>query len=74
MLEFVLNTSTNIFCQYFLGEKASDVEKSLGAGAKLPGRLPPPLWTGGGQLNEGVTFSELTVLLFVLGVCMGGWE
>ena len=57
-----------------LGEKASDVEQSWGASAKLPGRRPPPLWTGRGQLNEGVTFSELTVLLFVFGVCMGGWE
>ena len=27
-----------------------------------------------GQLNEGVMFGELRVLLFVLVVCMGGWE
>ena len=53
-----------------LGEKASDVEQSRGASAKTPGRRPPPLWTGGGQLNEGVTFSELTVLLFVFGVIL----
>ena len=57
-----------------LGEKASDVEQSWRASAKLPGRRPPPLWTGRGQLNEGVTFSELTGLLFVFGVCMGGRE
>ena len=39
MLEYVLNTFTNVFCQYCsrsLGEKASDVEKSWGASAKLP--------------------------------------
>ena len=57
-----------------LGEKASDVEKSWGAGAKLPGRRPPARWTGRGQLNEGVVFGELRVLVFVLGVCMGVWE
>ena len=27
-----------------------------------------------GQLNAGVMFGELRVLLFVLVVCMGGWE
>ena len=57
-----------------LGEKASDVEQSRGASAKLPGRRPPPHWTGRGQVNEGIMFSELRVLLFVLGVCMAGWE
>ena len=25
-------------------------------------------------MNEGVMFGELRVLLFVLVVCMGGWE
>ena len=30
--------------------------------------------TGRGQLNEGFMFGEVRVLLFVLGVCMGGWE
>ena len=53
-----------------LGEKASDVEQCWGASVKLPGRRPPPLWTGGGQLNECVTFSELAVLLFVFGVIL----
>ena len=65
----MLSVSTDI------GEKASDVEQSCGAGAKLAGRRPPPLWTGRGQLTEGVMFGELRVLLFVclfvLGVCMG---
>ena len=51
------------------------VEKYVwGASAKLPGRRPPRRWTGRGQVNEGVMFGELRVLLFVLGVCMGGWE
>ena len=57
-----------------LGEKASYVEQSWGASAKLPGLRAPPLWSGRGLLNERVTYSELTVLLFVFGVCMGGWE
>ena len=42
-----------------LGEKASDVEKSWGAGAKLAESHPPPQWTGRGQLNEGIMFDEL---------------
>ena len=62
------------FVSSVLGEKASDVEQSRRESAKLPGRRPPPPWTGRGQLNQGVAFSELMVLLFVLGVCMGGWE
>ena len=76
MLEYVLNTSTNVFCQYcFLsGEKAFEVKQSWGASAKLLEIRPPPRWTGRGQLNEGVMFGELRVLLFVLGVCMTRWE
>ena len=42
-----------------LGEKASDVEKSWGAGAELAESRPPPHWTGRGQLNEGIMFGEL---------------
>ena len=42
-----------------LGEKASDVEKSWGAGAKLAESRPPPHWRGRGQLNEGIMFGEL---------------
>ena len=70
MLEFVLNISTNVFCQY------CPRREGLGRGGsvKLPGRRPPPFSTGRGQLNDRVTFSELTVLLYVFGECMGGWE
>ena len=57
-----------------LGEKASYVEQSWEASAKLPGLRAPPFWSGRGLLNERVTYSELTVLLFAFGVCMGGWE
>ena len=50
-----------------LVEKASDVEQSWGAGAKLPGRRPPPHWTVRGPVKEGVNISELSVLqLFVV--------
>ena len=28
MLEYLLNSFTNVFCQYCLGDKASDVEQS----------------------------------------------
>ena len=44
-----------------IGEKASEVEQSRGASAKLPGRRPPPHWTGRGLLNEFVMFGELRV-------------
>ena len=57
-----------------LGEKTSDVDQCWGAYAKFPGRRPPPHWTGRGQLNEGVMFGELSVLVFVLGVRMIGWK
>ena len=43
-----------------LGEKASDVEQSCRESAKLSGRRPPPLWTGRGQLKEGILFGELS--------------
>ena len=35
-----------------LGEKASDVEQSREANAKVPGRLPPEHWTGRGRVKE----------------------
>ena len=57
-----------------LCEKTSDVGQSSGASAVLPDRRPPPHWTGRGQGKEGMIFGELRVLLFVLVVCMGGWE
>ena len=68
--------STNVFCQYcpralLTGKKTSGVEQSGGAFAKLSGRRPPPHWTGKGQLNEGVLFGELSVLLFVCFRWMG---
>ena len=47
-----------------LGEKASEVEQSWGAGAKLSGRRPPVHWTGIGTVNEGIVFGELRMLLF----------
>ena len=68
MLEYVLNTSTDA------KQPPNDVEQSWGASAKLLGRRPPRHWTGRGQLNESGMFGEWRVLLFVLVVCMGGWE
>ena len=48
-----------------LVEKASDVGQSWGAGAKLPGRRPPPHWTGRGPVNEGIMFDQLSVFHFL---------
>ena len=86
MLQYVLNMSSNVFCQCCgrnLGEKSSDVEQSWAASAKLPGRRPPPHSTGRGPGNEGTMFGELSVsfvfflffsfflLMGCLPVCIG---
>ena len=67
MLEYLLNTSTKLMFSVstVLGQKASEVEQPRGASAQLPGRRPPPQWTGRGLLNEVVMFGELRILLFV---------
>ena len=58
-----------------LGEKASDVGQSRGAGFKLPGRRPPPHWTGGGPVNENIMFGQLSVFsFFFFEECTGVWE
>ena len=46
-----------------LDEKASEVEQSGGASAKLPGRRRPPHWTERGPVNE-VIFGQLRVFVF----------
>ncbi len=61
MLQYLLNTSTNVFCQYCPRREGL----RRGAGAKLPDRRPPPHWTGRGPVNEGIMFGELSVLLFL---------
>ena len=49
------------FVSTVLGEQSSDVEQSWGASAKLPGRRPPPHWTGRAAVNKGIVFGELSV-------------
>ena len=56
-----------------LGEKASVVEQSWGASAKLPGRRPPPHWTGRAQVKERIMFCKLRILLFVCFRSTHGW-
>ena len=51
-----------------LGEKASDVVHSRRAFAELALPSPNATLDRRGQLNEGVMFGELRVLLFVLVV------
>ena len=48
-------------------------EICLRTSAKLPGRHPPRHCTGRGQVNEGVMFGELRVLLFVCFRSVHGW-
>ena len=55
-----------------LGQKASDVEHSRGASAKLPESRLPPHWTGW-VLQKGHMFSELRVLFFVCVMSVHGW-
>ena len=57
-----------------LSEKASDVVHSRGASAFFFRLSPNATLDRRGQLNEGVMFGELRVLLFGLVVCMGVWE
>ena len=64
MLEYLLKTSRNVFCQHCLRRERSEVEQSIGAGAKLSGRRPPAHWTGIGPVNEGIMFGQLSVSLF----------
>ena len=56
-----------------VGEKASVVELSWGTSAKLPGRRPPPHWTGRAQVKERIMFSKLRILLFVCFRSIHGW-
>jgi len=49
-----------------LGEKASDVVLSKGAGTKHSGRHPQVHWTGRGPVKEGIMFGELSVFFFFL--------
>ena len=56
-----------------LGEKVSVVEQYWGASAKLPGRRPPPHWTGRAQVKERIMFSKLRILLFVSFRSTNGW-
>ena len=56
-----------------LGEKASEVEHSWGASAKLPESRPPPHWTGRVPQKERHIFSELSILLFVCVMSVHGW-
>ncbi len=64
MLEFVLNTSTNVFCQYCPRREGLGRGAVVKQSAKLPGGRQLPLWTGRGQLNETVMFGELSFFFF----------
>ena len=64
VLEYLLKTSRNVFCQHCLRRERSEVEQSIGAGAKLSGRRPPAHWTEIGPVNEGIMFGQLSVSLF----------
>ena len=46
-----------------LGGKASDVEQSWEASAKLPDRRPSPRWTG--PVNEGTMFGKLSAFFYL---------
>ena len=64
----------NIFCQYcprWEGLRRGAIQRGI-CRASRPS--PNATLDRRGQLNEGVMFGELRVLLFVLVVCMGGWE
>ena len=62
MLEYLLNTFTNVFCQNC--PRRQDLLS--GAGAKLPESRPTAHWTRIGPVNEGIIFGELSILLLFL--------
>ena len=67
-------TRLQMFCQYCPrreGLRRDAVQRGI-CRASWPS--PNTTLDRRGQLNEGVMFGELRVLLFVLVVCMGGWE
>ena len=52
------------FVSTVLGEKSSEVDQSWVASAKLPGRRPPPHWTGRGPVKKGIMIGELSGFFF----------
>ncbi len=63
------------FVSTVLGEKSSEVDQSLVASAKFPGRCPPPHWTGRGPVKKRIMFGELSgfffffLFFFFAGLC-----
>ena len=54
------------FVSTVLGEKSSEVDQSLVASAKFPGRCPPPHWTGRGPVKKRIMFGELSGCCFLV--------
>ena len=68
-------------CKRFMSVLSAYRGAVLRSSANLPGRSPPPHWTGRGPVNESIMFGELpSILLFFFfffffwGVCMSLWE
>ena len=61
MLEYLLNTFTNIFC--YKCPRRQDL--GSGWGAKLPESRPPEHWTRRGPVKEFIMFGELSILLLL---------
>ena len=72
MWKYVLNTPTNVFCQYCPrreGFRRGAVLRSI-CQACWPSTAPH--WTGRAQVKERIMFSKL-ILLFVCFRCTHGW-
>ena len=74
MLEYVLNTSADVFFQYCSRREGLRRAVVLRSIYQAIGGRPRLRWTWRGQLNEGVMFGELRILLLglLLVICMGG--
>ena len=65
MLDYVLNTSTNVLYQCCPRREGLRHGAVLRRICNAPGRRPPPCWIGRGQINKGIMLGELRVLLFL---------
>ena len=75
MLEYVLNTSTNVFCQYC--PRREGLRRGAASEEQMPsfsGRRPSTHWTGIGLLKEGVMFGQLSFVVAFVGFrIVHGW-
>ena len=75
MLQYVLNTSTNVLRQFCPRRRpATWISREEHLPSFLAVAHHNIAQEKDNEINEGVMFGELMVLLLVLRMCMGEWE